>query len=306
MFQTYEFLKSVLNTMKEHVVVIDSNGAIVYVNEAWVMFGINNDYPVGDYWRGTNYLAVCDKSAKKGDKIAIEAAEGIRKVINNKEKLFYIEYPCHSENERRWFMMRVSAFKLKNKAYYVISHENITELKLAEEKILNLSRIDVLTNIPNRRYFNEFFEEEWKRCIRFKLPLSLAMIDIDHFKLLNDTYGHQAGDECLKKIGETLGKFGRRPDDIVARYGGEEFIMALGNTTIENSLKIVNELSNLINDLKIPNKKSSVIPTVTVSIGLSTVYPNENINKEELIKHADILLYKAKESGRNKVIYELY
>ena len=302
MFENYEFLKLVLDTLLEHIVVINKEGKIIYVNDSWVKFGKSNNCSLKKSWIGINYLDVCNKSALMGDDLSSEAAKGIKSIINGEEKLFYIEYPCHSNIEQRWFMMRVTPFELKGDNFYVISHENITERKLAENIVLKLSRIDGLTNIANRRYFDEFLNEEWKRCKRLRMPITLAIIDIDYFKLLNDTYGHQVGDDCLKKIGTVLKKFAKRPSDISARYGGEEFVFVFGNTTAEASLKIINNVVDTIRKLKIENKNSKVMPIVTVSIGLATMQPKLKENQSKLIKHADKLLYLAKENGRDRVV----
>jgi diguanylate cyclase (GGDEF)-like protein len=275
-------------------------GNIQFVNSSWVTFGQQNGCLYSN-WEEINYLKVCDESVAMGDEYGLKAADGIRKVINTEQESFYLEYPCHSPNEKRWFMMRVTVFQLKNTSFYVISHQNITERKLLEEEALSRSRMDGLTNIPNRRYFDEFLNSEWRRCERLNMPITLAIIDVDHFKLLNDTYGHQTGDECLKTIGDILKRFAKRPSDIFARYGGEEFALVFGNTTLENSLDIINKLLDTIRELEIPNEKSPTMPTVTVSIGLATMHPNRQINEKELIKTADMLLYSAKENGRNQV-----
>lgn len=302
MIGSYNFLTSVLNTITEHIVVIDKEGDILFVNRSWIEFGQSNSC-ITSHWEGINYLKVCDKSAAKGDEFGLKAAEGIRKVINAEQELFFFEYPCHCLEEKRWFMMRVTSFvsESENDHYYVISHQNITERKLAEEEVLNLSRFDSLTNIPNRRYFDDFLHTEWRRCARLKMPITLAIIDIDHFKLLNDTYGHQVGDECLKVIGSVLKGFTKRPSDICARYGGEEFSIVLGNTTIEKSLGLIKELNNAIRGLEFPNEKSPIMPIVTASIGLATMYPNKGVGEEELITAADIQLYSAKANGRNQI-----
>lgn len=301
MINSYEFLKSVIDSITEHIVVIDQEGVIQFVNNSWVKFSEGNNSPITNAWLGINYLQACNKSAAMGDELAPKAAEGIRKVLNAEQKLFCLEYPCHSPDEKRWFVMRVTPFQLDDKAFYVLSHQNITERKLAEEEVLAQSRIDGLTNIANRRYFDEFLDSEWGRCVRLKLPITIAIIDIDHFKLLNDTYGHQAGDDCLRKIGPVLKTFATRPGDICARYGGEEFSIVFGNTTVEKILGIINKLLDAIRDLKIPNEKSPTMLTVTASIGVATMYPDSQTNKEELIKAADTLLYSAKKNGRNQI-----
>ncbi len=304
MVDSDKFLKSILDTITDNIVVIDKKGDIQFVNSSWITFCQNNNCSIDNNWEGVNYLTVCDESAAIGDEYALKVREGIGKVINSEEKLFYLEYPCDSPDEKRWFMMMVTPFQLGDRSYYVIVHHNITERKLTEEKILNLSRIDDLTCIPNRRFFDEFLNSEWSRCTRLHLPITLAMIDIDHFKLLNDTYGHQTGDECLRKIGTVLKNFVRRPGDICARYGGEEFAIILSNTAIEKAVYLMNKLLDEIRELEIPNEKSPVKPILTVSIGLATMYPDSQTHEEELIKAADELLYSAKENGRNQLVFK--
>lgn len=297
------FLHSILNTLTTNIAVIDKLGYIQYVNLSWEKFSQHNDHILNSSWDNINYLETCDKAASMGDELAKQAANGIRKVINNEEELFYLEYPCHSPNEARWFMMRVTKFQLEEKTYFVLSHYNITERKLAEEKVLKLSQIDGLTNIANRRHFENFLNDEWNRCLRLNMPITLAIIDLDNFKTLNDTYGHQTGDDCLKRIAAILQNFAKRPSDVCARYGGDEFVLLLGNTGCETSKVIVNKLFNAIHELKIPNIHAPSIPVMTSSIGVSTMYPDKKTTKEDLMKAADTLLYRAKELGRNQVCY---
>ena len=298
------FLRSVINSIAEHIVVIDKEGVIQFVNKAWVTFSQDNDCLIkSNEWLSVNYLKVCDASAATGEKEGKEAAEGIRRVIEHALVLFCIEYPCHSPDEKRWFMMKVTPFQLEGVSYCAISHQNVTERKLSEEQVLSLSRIDGLTKTPNRRYLEQFLEAEWKRCCRCNLPITIAVMDIDHFKLLNDHYGHQAGDECLIRVGEVLNKIGKRPGDIFARYGGEEFLLVFGNTTVEQSLVPIYGIVDAIRELKIPNETSPTNPMVTVSIGVAMMYPNKQSNEKDLIRAADKLLYSAKDNGRNRVAF---
>jgi len=302
MVESYDFLKAVLDTISKHIVVIDDKGNIIFSNKSWGTFGQENECTIAKTWDGVNYLNECDKAADMGDEFGIKAANGIRSVINADKETFYFEYPCHSPEEKRWFMMRVTAFALREKNYHVISHQNITERKLAEEEVLNLSRIDGLTGIANRRYFNEFIDNEWRRCNRLATPITLAMIDLDHFKLLNDTYGHLAGDECLKSVGKVLKGFGKRPNDICARYGGEEFSIVFGNTSLDQAKALVSELLNEIRLLNIPNEASPTLPILTISIGLAEMYPSNEGSVKDLIRQSDKLLYMAKKKGRNRVL----
>lgn len=301
MEKSYDFLKLILDTVTEHIVVIDEAGSIRYVNNSWKAFGNKNACTAGDHWKGFNYLKECDKAASMGDNFGSMAGDGIRSVIGKKQPVFYFEYPCHSPREKRWFMMRVTPFQIDESRYFVISHQNITERKLAEEEVLNLAKIDGLTGIPNRRTFDEFLHEEWRRCMRLKKPISLAIIDIDHFKLLNDSYGHQKGDECLVKVEAILKEFANRPGDICARYGGEEFVLVWGDTSLDAAKNLSLQFSSRLIDLKIPHDKSPTSPYLTASIGLACMVPSPDAIENELVGMADRLLYKAKGSGRNRV-----
>lgn len=303
MINSYDFLKSVLNTITEHIVVINSHGDILFVNKAWTTFGNNNNCLITDDWKNINYLKECDKAANIGDNFGMQAAIGIRNVIQGKENSFYFEYPCHSLDNKRWFMMRVTPFTTQGSDCFVISHQNITERKLAEEKVLQASRIDGLTGIPNRGYFNEFLHQEWRRCLRLSVPISLALLDLDHFKALNDTYGHQVGDQCLTSIGTILKKYSKRPSDICARYGGEEFVLVYGSTNQQQATILTNALFNEIRALNIPNQNAPTFPTLTLSVGLATTVPTRKDSESDLIKLADNLLYVAKGNGRDQIAY---
>ncbi|RTE65575.1 sensor domain-containing diguanylate cyclase [Amphritea opalescens] len=301
MENSYEALSLILDSITEHIVVIDGNGIIQYTNKSWSEFGDSNACAISDDWRGVNYIEECDKASVMGDDFGIQAKKGILSVISKEAPFFYFEYPCHSIDEKRWFTMRVTALKMSNRDYFVISHQNITERKLAEEEVRNLARLDGLTDIPNRRTFDEFLHNEWRRCLRLNKPICLAIVDLDHFKLLNDHYGHQIGDECLIKIGKLLKKFACRPGDICARYGGEEFALIWADTPLEQAERLSNELLAKIVALGIPNERSPTDDYLTASIGLAMSVPEKDSNERELISLADSMLYRAKESGRNKV-----
>lgn len=302
MKKSHAFLSQVLDSITEHIVVINNAGEIQFVNKTWTAFGKENACMIGDDWSGINYLEECDKASAMKDDFGTKAGKGIRSVIEDQEEMFYLEYPCHSPEELRWFMMRVTSFQSAGKDYFVISHQNITERKLVEEKVKNLAKIDGLTKIPNRRTFDAFLHDEWRRCLRLKKPISLAIVDLDHFKLLNDTYGHQSGDECLIKVGEVLKEFVNRPTDICARYGGEEFALLWGNTSLEQAKGISNRVLKKIIDLKIENNKSPTQSYLTASIGLAEMIPSIGSEEKGIIRIADSMLYKAKENGRNRIM----
>ncbi|MGJ8690440.1 MAG: GGDEF domain-containing protein [Gammaproteobacteria bacterium] len=129
----------------------------------------------------------------------------------------------------------------------------------------------------------------------------MAMVDLDHFKLLNDTYGHQVGDDCLIQIGTVLKKFSKRPSDICARYGGEEFVLVWGDTPLEHAKQLTTTLLQEINALKIDNINSPIESYLTASVGLAAIIPSQSSREHELVGKADSMLYRAKERGRNRV-----
>lgn len=164
-----------------------------------------------------------------------------------------------------------------------------------------LSCQDSLTGVANRRQFDRVVEAEWQRCLREKTPLSLIILDIDYFKNYNDTYGHLAGDICLKKITDALVEIIKRPSDLIARYGGEEFAIVLPNTDETGAVKLAERLRLEIEKLNIHHKHSKIDNKVTISLGVSTVMPQRDSNVNQLIKKTDQALYKAKEKGRNQI-----
>ncbi|MGO3406624.1 diguanylate cyclase [Marinomonas sp.] len=296
-----DFLRLILDSIAENIAVINERGGICFVNHSWSQFGSDNDCLVVQDWSKVNYLSVCDSAALAGDEFGALAGRGIKSVIDQKEAYFNLEYPCHSNNELRWFIMRVSPFKLNEAHFFVISHQDVTERKLAEKAVEKLARRDGLTNIYNRRAFDEILSEQWQQCLTLKQPISLAVIDLDHFKLLNDTYGHQTGDDCLIAVSTLLKNFARRTGDVCARYGGEEFAVIWSYTTLLEALVLSKALLEEIRQLKIPNERSPIAPYMTASIGLVEMTPNRILETRDLIAQADDLLYQAKESGRNKV-----
>lgn len=170
-----------------------------------------------------------------------------------------------------------------------------------EEKLKELSIRDGLTGIFNRRHFDEVIDKEWKRATRDKIPLSLIMLDIDSFKIYNDTYGHQAGDECLKKVAGAIAGTLKRPADMVARYGGEEFALVLPHIDKEGASRLAEIIRANIEALKIEHRRSTASPYATASLGVSSAIPVPDSSYESLIANADKALYLAKKGGRNQV-----
>ena len=164
-----------------------------------------------------------------------------------------------------------------------------------------LASKDGLTGIANRRAFDDVLQTEWRRAIRDAKPISLLMVDVDHFKNYNDCFGHQAGDECLKRIAEIMAKSLLRPGDFVARYGGEEFSVILPDVDRAGAMLLAERIRMAVEQLHMPNGNPNGAP-VTVSVGAATAIGLEKITATEVLGTADAALYKAKHEGRNRVV----
>lgn len=181
--------------------------------------------------------------------------------------------------------------------------KEISEQKLKEtnEILKRYSSIDGLTEIPNRRYFDQFLDQEWEKAVSSNYSISLVMLDIDFFKKYNDTYGHQGGDDCLKRIAAELDANVTKSGAIAARYGGEEFVVVLPETEQDEAKVIAESIRASIEGLGIPHIASDIADMVTISVGVSTCIPIVTENQKDLIQKADIALYDAKRLGRNRV-----
>ncbi len=175
------------------------------------------------------------------------------------------------------------------------------QLREANALLSELSIRDGLTGLYNRRRFDEVFEMEWRRSLRSMRPLALLMIDVDCFKDLNDTYGHQRGDDCLREIARVLEGQPRRGHDMVARFGGEEFAVLLPGADVAGALRIGENIRRAVEGQKMEHKRSLVGPWVTVSVGVSGCIPETSETPESLLYDADMALYVAKQLGRNRV-----
>ncbi|HEX5338888.1 MAG TPA: diguanylate cyclase, partial [Gallionella sp.] len=174
-------------------------------------------------------------------------------------------------------------------------------LKKKSDHLEKLTCLDGLTNIANRRRFDDFFQQEWNRASRTQKAISVILMDVDFFKHYNDHYGHSAGDTILAKVARSLSDTPARNTDLVARFGGEEFIAVLPETSIEHARAIAEKMRHNVECLDIPHAYSQASNKITASFGVATTIPSRNATSSELIKAADSALYKAKESGRNRV-----
>lgn len=190
--------------------------------------------------------------------------------------------------------------QLSTQVAIAIRQANLYEqLAGANQELQRLITLDGLTQVGNRRGFDEYLTREWQRSLRKQTPLALILCDIDFFKSYNDTYGHQAGDDCLRRVAHALCNGVERPTDFIARYGGEEFAVILPNTLLEGAVQVAERLCTAIQALGLPHASSLVSPYVTLSLGVASIVPHSEVSSSLLIAEADRALYLAKTEGRN-------
>jgi diguanylate cyclase (GGDEF)-like protein/PAS domain S-box-containing protein len=236
---------------------------------------------------------------------AIIAAD-IAKITSGETTSSVVVQAVHKTGRSIWLENKVRVLEQQDDAIFVmVAMRDITQQKLLQDQLAQLAAFDGLTNLHNRRAFDQKFEEEWRRAMRTGDPLSILLIDVDHFKLLNDTYGHQVGDDCLRAIAACIQATVQRAGDFVARYGGEEFIVILPNTDSAAATFLAHEILDTVARLAIPNRGNPECGSiVTLSCGVSTAFGRRGGTvrmPEGLLISADSALYKAKHQGRNRV-----
>ncbi len=207
------------------------------------------------------------------------------------------------DQDTLWAMVNVSNCIARNLLYILsgrVRHDNfvIADSLETQKRYEHYAMVDTLTGLHNRRWMDDMFDREMRRCVMDNEPLCMVMVDIDHFKHFNDQYGHPVGDEVLFIIATTLRKK-LRPSDMLVRYGGEEFALLFSNTTVSETLTISERLRKAIAELSIGKFKSQTLPGVTISIGIAQFQSGDTL--ETLLENADVALYRAKNSGRNCV-----
>ena len=222
-------------------------------------------------------------------------------INSNVQRGFLTVHQCHQK--RKWQTEEIRFIKRLVNQLAIGIHQGrlYYSLSTANKELKNLALRDPLTKVFNRRYFDDKLQKEWKRLQRIPSPLSIIMCDVDCFKSYNDTYGHQAGDECLRMVAESISNTLKRPADCVARYGGEEFIIILPYTPSKGALKVAEAIRNGIRKLNIPHAASSVSSVVTISIGVAGSIPSRDDSPILLVEAADQALYLAKAQGRDRV-----
>jgi diguanylate cyclase (GGDEF)-like protein len=198
--------------------------------------------------------------------------------------------------------LRLRRLKAAERQLVIRVTEATAELAAANRRLELLATTDELTRLANRRRFSEFLDQEWHRATRDHTSIALLMLDVDFFKTFNDTHGHQAGDECLRRVAAVIGGRVKRSSDLAARYGGEEFAVVLSGAEEEGAVSVAHWIRHEIENQQIAHGASRVSDYVTVSIGVAIAAPRGGVSAASLIADADAALYRAKELGRNAVV----
>ena len=225
----------------------------------------------------------------------------------DKKNSLHVENWCQIPEVPGHFYLAIDAAPIHDDAGNMIavieSLRDMTESKLSQEELERMAQYDGLTNLANRRAFDDRLKADWSIAERNRMPISLLFIDIDHFKEFNDTYGHQQGDDCLKAVADIISGQCLRPSDLSARYGGEEFTIILPATDKGGSHVIAERVRKAVYDLDCKHNGNSAADRITISIGSATIIPESGqVDESILVKAADEALYKAKDLGRNRVV----
>ncbi|AMV35913.1 GGDEF domain-containing protein [Planctomyces sp. SH-PL62] len=303
------YFQRVVDALLTHIAVLRPDGEIVAVNAAWSEFAARNGLAPSRCGPGMNYLRVCEGASDAGCEEARLVARGLRDVARGRVPDFQLEYPCHSPTQPRWFLVRATRFVIDSQVSLVVMHDDVTERKLAELELRKANHAleaqvvtDGLTGASNRRLFDQVLSLEWSRHVRTGAPLSMLLLDVDHFKRYNDLHGHLAGDDCLREVARTLLGSIRRPGDVAARYGGEEFAAILPRTDRAGALAVAAIAMERLRLRGLRHAAPGAGPLVTMSVGCATIVPTRNVLPSELVSRADRALYAAKQAGRDRIV----
>ncbi|MEF2554571.1 diguanylate cyclase [Aurantimonas sp. A2-1-M11] len=295
---------AVIDALTSHICVLNKHGTIIAVNRAWREFAVANSYLKERSGVGANYLTVCQSVVGQEAKDALAFHDGIRSVLQSRQDYFQLEYPCHSPAEERWFLARVSPLyrgrteaASRGPSGAVVSHANITDRKSLEIKLAHIAATDYLTGLSNRRAFVEDTEAALVDLRRTARKASLLTFDVDRFKSINDTHGHQSGDDALRAIATTCRSV-LRSADLVARIGGEEFACFMPDIDAPDASLIAERLRHSIAALDVVSHPQSF--KITVSIGVASMPPG-GATLDQMLVSADRAMYRAKREGRNCV-----
>ena len=244
------------------------------------------------------FLSALESTEEKVKGFNVGCVDYITKPFDLEEIIVRVQHQLEIKSLQQ--QLREKNHLLEQELKIRVALEN--QLRVANKKLENIATIDGLTGIANRRKFDLQMKQEWLRAYREQTPLSLILVDVDYFKLYNDSHGHQAGDNCLQLVAQGISRAVNRPADLVARYGGEEFAVILPNTDLVGANHVANRIKASIDYSRIPHKSSSVSKYITISQGVSTTIHSTDSSFESLVCIADIALYDAKKGGRDRFV----
>lgn len=298
------FLQSIIDALPEEIAILDAAGRISMVNHAWQAgYGACAARQVGA--RYTEWTGHVPDEELEGTRTLVA---GIGTVLAGESAEYNLDLPVSAEGRCRWAHARATSFVSGENIFAVVAYEDITVRKLAEaqlrksrERLQELSIRDELTGLYNRRYFNGVLKDEAERSRRYGKPFAVMILDIDHFKAVNDTYGHATGDTALRHIAR-IAREECRTTDCAARYGGEEFAFVLPETGLEEARQMAERMRLAIESapLPLPDLGAGAALPLTASLGVA-VYPASGETPEAVVEYADKGLYLAKREGRNRV-----
>jgi two-component system cell cycle response regulator len=282
-------LRMIVNSMDQGLLIIERNGRVQYANPACDRYlGYAPEELVGRSL--ADLLAHGADGAAAADTPDVTAThQGTREV-----------WIRHRDGDLRAMDLTMTPMHAADGLFVALLHD-ITHHKQSEDALQRAAMLDPLTKIANRRHFDTFLQQEWQRALRSALPLSLVVLDVDHFKRYNDILGHAAGDACLQQVAQALQAHAARATDLAARYGGEEFVLLFADTPADSAVQLAEKIRASIEALEIPNPRSTSSPWLTVSVGVATIVPTQLDDIAHLFVRADRAMYAAKAGGRNRV-----
>jgi len=293
--------RNTLDALTKHICVLDENGIILAVNRAWREFAAANDSSAQQVSEGQNYLAICDAVKGAEAEQAAQFAGNVRAVMAGALDHFVMEYPCHSPSVQRWFQVRVTRFDDDGPVRVVVAHDNITERHLSEEKLAYVSQFDALTGLPNRNLLRDRLAQSLTQATRNDWQMAVLIVDLDHFKTVNDTLGRAMGDVLLQQVASRLQNC-VRSGDTVARLSADEFAIILSNLARPVDAGLVAQ--KIMETCGQPYEVGGKRTYLTASLGVA-LYPGDGTDPDMLLGNADIATHRAKEQGRNNCQFYL-
>ena len=289
-----QHLRTIVDSMAEGLMIIEGTGRIQYANPACGRYlGCSPEAlekkSLGDLLSPQVTQEYLDYFARCASEPEFAPQPGAREVVIRQ-----------SDGTLREMDLTLAPMAMHETLFIGLLHD-ITHHKQSENALQRAALVDPLTKIANRRHFDTFVEMEWQRAIRSGEPLSLVVLDVDHFKLYNDTFGHAAGDLALQTVAGVLQAHAPRATDLAARYGGEEFVLLFAETSPADAAALAEDIRTAVQGLCLPHPRSTTSEWITCSIGVVTMFPTQLDHVEELFIAADRAMYAAKEAGRNQV-----